>query len=221
VRPTLVAAILAVVVAGSACARRSAPQPDAASARLAARPLAGLAGQPLIVLPARYLRPAPSGDSLGWAAQVGSAREYLARIDDELAFAVRERGVAPQWTWPPDLARLARRNASFTTDPYQIAAEQLRPGRRKREPEIADPLASQLRSLVALSDSRFALVPVEVRFEPRGGGTGRAVLHLALVDARLARISWAGEIASDSATTLTPALAASLGERFADLIAAP
>ncbi|MDQ3696418.1 MAG: hypothetical protein M3373_00110 [Gemmatimonadota bacterium] len=207
----LAALPIAVWGLGVSCAT----QPRAAT--LPARSLAGLVGQPLIILPIRYLRPA---DSPGWAGQVGDPRAFLGRVDDELAFAVRSRGITGPWTWPEELARAAQRNPLHATDPYQIAAEALRPGPRQRPSEVSDPLASQLRSLIALRDARFALVPVEVRFESRGGGTGRAVLHVALVDARLARVTWSGEVASDSAAALSPALPVSLAERFADLFAA-
>jgi hypothetical protein len=217
-----VKSLLALYVAGSlaaACGGKTSASAGGV-APLPARPLAGLAGEPIIVLPVRFLRPA---DSLGWAAQVGDPRAFLARLDDEIAFAVRQRGAATKWTWPDELTRLARRNASFATDPHDVAAEPLRPRPGQRPVvEVRDPLASQLRSLVALRDARFALLPVEVRFEPAGGGTsGRAVLYLALVDARLATVVWTTQIASDTATAPTAAaLPASLGERFADLVAA-
>jgi hypothetical protein len=143
-------------------------------------------------------------------------------VDGELKFAAEQRGVGGTWVWPEEIIRLAKRNPTFAPDPRLIAAEPLRARPRRRgEPEmLVDPIRSQLRSLVALRDARYALVPVELRFEKRDGGTGRAVLHVAVVDARLARVTWAGDVASDPAAELTPALAATIGERFADLFAA-
>src|SRR5919204_5316443 len=118
-----------------------------------------------------------------------------------MAFAVRQRNGAPQWTWPEELSRLARRNPTYAPEPHDIAADPLRPtgktSARRAQDMLPDPLRSQLRALVALRDARYALVPVEIRFEPRGGGAGRAVLHLALVDTRAAQVVWAGDVASD------------------------
>lgn len=213
--------LLALLVAlAAACSSRPAAQQEDQVAPMPSRPLAGLAGEQVVVLPVRYLRPA---DSLGWAAQAGDSRAYLAKVDDEIAFAVRERGSAPTWVWPEEITRLARRNVSYAPDPHVIAAEPLKSAQVKRRSSVellADPLRSQLRQLVALRDARYALVPVELRFEPRDGGTGRAVLHWVVVDARAAQVVMAGDIATDPAPALTPAIAAGLGERFADLIAA-
>jgi hypothetical protein len=47
------------------------------------------------------------------------------------------------------------------------------------------------------------------------------VLHLVLVDARRSRPVWAIEVASEPAPSFSPALAASVAEHLADLIAAP
>ncbi|HEU4564447.1 MAG TPA: hypothetical protein VFS05_07360 [Gemmatimonadaceae bacterium] len=218
-RPVRPALVLLVALA-AACSSRPAAQPEEQVAPLGAHPLAGLAGQQVVVLPVRYLRPA---DSLGWAAQVGDPRAYLAKVDDEIAFAARDRGAAPTWVWPEEITRLARRNAAYAPDPHNIAADPLRGAQVKRQSTVsilADPLRSQLRQLVALRDARYALVPVELRFEPRGDGTGRAVLHWVVVDARAAQVVMAGDIATDPAPSLTPAIAAGIGERFADLIAA-
>ena len=79
---------------------------------------------------------------------------------------------------------------------------------------------SNLRSLIAIGDTRYALVPVEVGFV-RSGGQQRAVLRLALVDGRAGLFVWAGEVASDPALSLTPAVIASLAAHVADLVAQP
>jgi hypothetical protein len=87
---------------------------------------------------------------------------------------------------------------------------------------VPEPLISQLRSLIALRDEvRYALLPVEIRFEAVDGEGGRAVLNLVLVDVRRAEVVWAVDLASEASHAFSPALAASLGSRFADLVAAP
>lgn len=205
---------LAAALAVPACAQRPAAEPAPV-----ARPLAALGDQPIIVLPTRYLRAA---DSLGWAAQVRNERAWLTSVDDEIGFALRERGAATRWTLPADLARAARRNAAFAPDPSTIAAEGIRPRGKKLAQRVPEPLISQLRSLIALREEvRYALVPVEVRFVPAPAGGGVAVLNLVLVDVRRSEVLWALDVTSEPSADFSPALAASLGARVADLIAAP
>ena len=217
-----------VAVAGLAgCAGNRAPaagsEADARVAPAAAadqRPLASIAAQRIVVAPAQRLRGA---DSVGWAAAVGPTPDYLRRVDDEIAFAMRERELGAGWVFPPQLAAVARRNAPVAADPYALAVEQLLapPPRSGGPVEITEPLAGQLRSLVALNDARFVLVPAELRFErvAQTAGAARAVLRVAVVDARLARVRWAGDVASDTASAHSPALAAGVAARLADLVA--
>jgi hypothetical protein len=202
-----------------------AAKPAAASGMTApppvARPLAPFTGQRVAVLPAQRLRPA---DSAAWGAQVPATRAYLGVVDSALAATLGERGLSGAWALPADVIRSAKRNVTYAADPYALAVNPLLPSRRPAStPDVPDPLATQLRTLVALNDARYALVPVELRFERQGGptGAGRAVLRVAMLDARSARIAWAGDVASDTASALTPALAASAATHFADLIAEP
>lgn len=212
-------AVLAVVlVAGATACSRNPSSTEQRLPPLPARPLAGIAGQQVIVLPVRYLRP---GDSLGWADRVAAPRELMRSVDDDIARVLIERGQTG-WVYAARVVSSAKRNAAFAPDPYALAAEALRPGVR-RAPQLAEPLASQIRSLVALHEGRYALYPVELRFErPTGaaGSTGRAVLHVALVDARLAQVILARDVAGDTASS-PPEATASLAGRFADLILPP
>ena len=178
-------------------------------------PLATLAGQRIIVLPLHYLR---AIDTLGIAGQIANPRSFLRSVDDEIAFAMAERGLKSAWVFPDVLLRSHQRNVGHTADPYNLAGEVLRPTGPRRIEQLPDPLASQLRTLVAVSDARFALFPVEVRFE-NSGGAARAVMHVVLLDVRASNIRWAGEVASDNLTGVTPGLAASLANRLANLIA--
>jgi hypothetical protein len=125
------------------------------------RPLESLAGQRILVLPVQY---AVFADTLGWSAQVPAVRDYLRTVDDEITFALRERGLEANWILSDVGVQSARRNASYAADPYAIQASQLRPGGRTDVFILSEPLASQLRSLVALNDARYVLFPVEVRF---------------------------------------------------------
>jgi hypothetical protein len=200
----------------AACSR--GPDPNAQVAPLPNRPLAGLAGQQVIVLPVHYLRP---GDSLGWAAAVERPRQLLSDVDDEIAFALEERGFRTRWVFSEQLVRSAQRNAAHSPDPRALAAEGLRPlARRRSDGQFGEPLASQLRALVALHGARYALFPVELRFE-KIGGAGRAVLHVLLIDARLSRATWGADVSGDTASTYGRGSIASAANNLANLIAAP
>jgi hypothetical protein len=208
--------VFAACLAIAACSRGA--DPNAQVAPLPNRPLAGLAGQEVIVIPTHYLRP---GDSLGWAAAVERPRELLSEVDDEIAFALGERGFRTRWVFPEQLIRSAQRNAAHSPDPRALAAEGLRPlARRRPDGQLGEPLASQLRSLVALHGARYALFPVELRFE-KAGGAGRAVLHVFLIDARLSRATWGGDVRGDTASTYGRGLIASVANSLADQVAAP
>lgn len=197
---------------------RAQGAPDREMAPLVRRPLASLAARKVIVLPTHYLRPA---DSLGWAAQIANRRDYLRDVDAEISFALGERGLDRRWVFPRALAAAARRNPTIAPDPYDLAAEWLRPPLRKAPDLLPEPFASELRTLIAIEDgTQYVLFPVEIRFEPAGAGKGRAVLTVAVLDPRRSRIVWMGDIGSDPAPAFTPALAASAAEHLADLIAA-
>ena len=94
-------------------------------------------------------------------------------------------------------------------------------GRVLPEAAVRDPLASQVRGLVGLKGSRYAILPVELRIESSGAGTGVAILRLVMMDSRLAQIKWIGEVVSDPMTRFSPALTANVAARFADLVLAP
>lgn len=222
--PVVAAFALAACAGGSSAvtAQPPAPTPAPVSAPGAtpASPsvLGPFASLPVILLPTQFLA---GGDSLGWSAKAGPVTEYLASIDDEIAFALQQRRTARQWILPPALSRRMRANVTYApANIYDIGAGPLRDPKIKTDEPLADPIASNLRTMVALTEARYVLVPVEVSF---GGAktAGRATLKLALVDARSARLVWLGTVTSDSSPTFSPAIAAGLASRIADLVAAP
>jgi len=175
--------------------------------------LAPLAAEPLVVLPLQGLRfTVPE-----WTSRVGDERAYLNSVDDEIAFAIRERAFKGQWAFPADLARSARRNPGYAADPYTIAMDPLKPVERDPEKIIAEPLAGQLRAFAGLFNARYAFVPVEMRVAPDASGGGRATVHAVVVDTRAAKITWKGDVAGDVVAAFSPAIAAGLAGRVADL----
>ena len=205
---------LAFLLAGCASARSSDDGP------LMSEPLASFASVRMVLLPVQYLR---GGDSLGWTARAGDPKRYLASVDTALEKEFRDRGLGSVWTFPVDLVRTARRNPTYAVDPTTIrAGDAVRVmERRKKDQVIPEPVATQLRTLVGFHDARHALVPVEIRFDPNPSGAGgRAVLHVGVLDVRGSRLEWSGDITSEYVTEFSPALAAGLARRFADLIVA-
>jgi hypothetical protein len=174
--------------------------------------LAPLASEALIVLPVQALRVSVPE----WTEKVGDPRAYLSTVDDEIAFAVRDRGVKGQWAFPADLARSAKRNPGYTADPYNLAVDALAPVERDADKLVGEPLAGQLRAFAGLFNARYALVPVEMRLVPDASG-GRATLHLVVVDTRAARLTWKADVPGDGVRNFTPAVAAGIAGRVADL----
>jgi hypothetical protein len=209
-RPLLVArAILPIALAlGCRAPATESPRVDPV------RPLAEYAGRRVVVLPLQSL-----DDGAAWSAAGGGPTGIRTRMDDELAFAFTERGLAGRWILPAALAGMTRRAGTFIPDVRALAVEPLR--RRKEIPDgsLADPLASQLRSLVAFTDARWVLLPIEGRIERvTGGNSARVVVQLAMIDARGATVAWIGEVAGDTASAPGARPFASVAGRAADLI---
>ncbi len=181
------------------------------------RPLERMAGQEIVVFPVQYLS---STDSLGWQQQIPNRAAFLAALDDQIEVALAARGLDKAWTFGREVERASKLNSILMTDARSLSAEWLR-GRVLPETTVRDPLAQQVRGLVGLKGSRYALLPVELRLENRGGGTGVAILRIVMIDARMAQIRWVGEVASDPMKTLSPALTASVATHFADLVVGP
>lgn len=216
-RPHLI--FLALFVALSAC-RGGKPAEEAPSPmEQSVRPLSQLAAQRVIVTPAFAL---VQGDALGWAASIARWRDYIKQLDDEIALAFGDRGLKSQWMYPADLVRAARNNPTYAVDPYTLGVNVLRDPRLKSGDRVGDPLATQLRTMIALqSDARAVLVPVEMKFEKLPTGQGVAVLRVALLDGRLGDVRWVGSVRSDPSPDLSRAVLTSLAAHFADLITAP
>lgn len=195
---------------GSATAATDAPQS-------AQPPLASMAGRVVVVLPIQYWwfnRTLPSGNP--------DPSRVLRAIDAEIDSALRARGVT-QWTFAPQLAATARRNLGMVADPYQLSAQNLRSITRASEDPLPEPLSSQIRSLTALRDTRYALLPLGVNQDPSTPAV-KGVLRLYLIDSRTARVVWTGEVAGFGSDAVVPGedssilFAKDLAAHLADLV---
>jgi len=209
----------AIAVSTTACGGSSSQtQTQAPAPRdLPDHSLSGLAAQHIVLLPTYAARVAPN---LAWSSAVGRLVDVQRTLDADLLAALDERGLRKVWIFPDDLAQSFRRNASYSTDPYALAEEPLRSSMLAVDQRLPEPLASQLRTLIALhEDARLVLAPVELRFEPAGTG-GRGVLRLVLLDPRTSVPRWIGEVASDAVPTYGPVISASIASKLANLVSA-
>ena len=225
-RPSLMAPVhrslrqlLGLTLFLGACHRGSGSEDAPSPAESSMRPLAQLAAQRVIVTPAFSL---VTTDALGWNAQIPKSRDYLRVLDDEIASVLSERGLKSQWIYPADLVRAMKGSPTYAVDPYTLGAGVLRNPGVVSGTRLGDPLATQLRTMIALQDdSRAVIVPVELRFEKEKSGQGSAVLRVALLDGRLGDVRWIGSVRSDPADKLSRAVLATLAAHLADLITAP
>ena len=212
----LVRAFLQAVVV-ALCVGCASKPPETGASPTVMRPLERMAGQQLIVLPVQYLA---STDTLGWQQQIPNRAAFLAALDDQIEAVMAARGLGKAWVFGREVERASKLNSILMTDARSLSAEWLR-GRVLPETTVRDPLAQQVRGLVGLKGSRYALLPVELRLENRPGGTGVAILRVVMIDSRMAQIRWVGEVESDPTRTFSPALAMNVATHFADLVLAP
>ena len=178
-------------------------------------PLSPMASQKVMVLPVQLLR----ADSGAWVDQ-GKWEKFRRELDDSIGSAIANRGVGKTWKYAADAARIAKRNPEYVSDIYSMGVQPMRAVRYKIGEPIPDLFNSNLRLLIGIADTRYALLPVEIWFA-RKGGQQIAVLKLAMVDGRGGTFVWMGEVGTDPATSFTPALINTLAARVADLVVAP
>lgn len=200
------AGTLALGCGGPANAPKDEPLP------IQATPLATMAGRPVLVLPVQYL---VFPDSLSFKQQLSPSGQFLTILDDSIARSLADRGLR-SWTFAPAITASARRNMGMTADPHLLAAERLRRLVKPGDDPVSEPLASQIRSLVALREGRYVILPSIIRFASSPAGA-RGTLLLYLIDTRTSRIAWSGEVASNTSPSFAT-IAGSLAERLADLV---
>ncbi len=194
--------------AGAASTPKAQPEP------VQAMPLAAMGGRPVVFLPIQY---GTYPDWVSWEQPLPPTIQFLPALDDSIAASLGNRGLN-SWTFAPAITASARRNMGMTADPHALASESLRRLVKAGDDPVSEPLASQIRSLVALRDARYVILPAIIRFENRGAGT-RALVLFYLIDTRTSRIRWSGQVASDVSRNFST-IVRSLAERLADLVVA-
>ena len=171
----------------------------------------------LIVTPTSRVRM----DTMGVVQRLGGARAAARQLDSSIARMLSDRAIGGDWYLPPDLVRAYERNRSYAADPYNLATDLLRSPTFVALSNYGEPLATQLRTMIALApDSRFVLIPVELRFEREVAGGVSGILRGVIVDARAAEARWVGELRGAPAPDATRALA-NVASRLGDHFIAP
>jgi hypothetical protein len=169
-------------------------------------PTAGIAAQPVAVLPLTLLA---AEDSLHWEALLGERRAALAKCDSIIGTLLKGRAPEVTWILPDDLRRVARRAPGIAPAPDQMGSAILFHPTKQQPEMVPDPLRTELRTLAALAGGgRYALVPAGLTYRRAtvpGGGPGgvgaqraapllRAVataeLTVVLVDVRTGRVGF-------------------------------
>lgn len=209
--------ILGALALTAACGGSGSAPPTTAAAP-ENHPLASLAASGAIVTPAFAVQIV---SPLDWATRL-DAREILRAFDTDIARALAERGLQHGWVLASDLATSYKRNPTYATDPYALAEEPLRSRAFVAGTRLPEPLASQLRTMIALHEgARLVLLPVELKFEPAANApkAARGSLRLVLVDPRFSEVRWVGEVRSAAANAEPRPLTESLARGVVDLIA--
>ena len=152
-------------------------------------PLAAMIGRQLLVLPAQFLAVGNSGG--GWDI-VPAGPSLLPILDQEIEDVFRARGVRNNWTFARQITEAANRNGGLVGDPRELHATGIRRVKPGDTP-LPEPLASDIRNLVALTSARYVLIPLEVHLDTKDN-VRTGAMRVLLVDSRTARVTWADDI---------------------------
>lgn len=178
-------------------------------ARTEERPLAQFAAERLAVTPVQFWR----ADTTGWSATSDGAA-VRAAVDSAIAREFRERGLGSRWAFAGDVVRSARRNPTLRSDPSALGAGRWRSAPPTLGEQLPTLVADNLRTVSALGDTRYAMIPVELRVLSR-----LATLRFVLVDTRRRAVVWFADLAVEGSSPNE--LADALAKRLGDLVVDP
>lgn len=198
--------VLAALACGGSKTASTTPSPEA-------YPLGGIVGQNIIIAPVQGFRmPA----DVGWPS-VPASRPMLSHIDSVFADTLRSRVGNTGWVYADGLLRAAANNPTYATDPRSLAVNPLRVPALKVADRLPEPLASQLRTMIALQEARLVLIPTDLTIERVGPGLGRPVVRLVLVDPRTSVVRWIGRVTGNDSPAFTSDIPAIIATRLGDL----
>ncbi len=176
---------------------------DAAPAE---RPLATFAAQRVAVTPVQYWR----ADSTGWSV-AADGEALRSGLDSAITREFRDRGMGARWAFAGDVVRSARRNPTLRADPTALGAGRWRNQPPKPGDAVPQLVADNLRTVTALGDTRYALIPVELR-----GSAELAVLRIIIADTRMRTVVWAADLVAEGDRDAAAKLAAHLADLVVD-----
>jgi hypothetical protein len=126
-------------------------------------------------------------------AGANDTRAWLARFDSLLTVRLVDGGIGTGWAYPRDAARYSRMNPTYVSDPHSMGAQPLKNDKIAKGFSLPEPFASRLRALIAVGDTRDAIVPVVAKLDSTK--TPRTIsLRLVFVDGRASNVMWAGTV---------------------------
>lgn len=132
-------------------------------------------------------------------------------VDSELAYALRSRGKAVTWAFPPEIDEALQRSPGVRVHTNALPVQIFKQAEVNR---IGDPLFGILLRLGGLTGADVALIPVELRYGPEGA----YILSIALVGVRTGRVSYYGVMEGNPGAADDPASLASVAEVVARTI---
>jgi hypothetical protein len=197
------------VLVAAACAKHAAtpaaPEDAFQAIGVSPLPVEALAGGSALVLPIGLL---VLGDSAAANPDLVSQRlELVARAAAHLDSALRQHARTVRWLGLAEQRRALRMAPALGIEPERLETGYLLSARVQ---SLADPLWSELRTLMGLTGARMAVAPAGVRIERRGD-LFTASYVLVIVDARTGQVAWRGRTDGSGAATPEAALASAAG----------
>ena len=132
-------------------------------------------------------------------------------VDPELAYALRARGRAVTWVFPPEIDEILQRSPGVRVQTHGLPVQVFKQAEVNR---IGEPLFGIMLRLGGLTGADIALIPVELRY----GEDGAYILSVALLGVRTGRVSFYGVMEGMEGEADDPAALASLTEAVARTI---
>ena len=158
--------------------------------------LAPLAGQTIPLVPTTLVVVAPGSEDP--PDYPGTRAERIRWSDSVLFEALDSRGPDVKWLSPDDLRRVARRAPAMAPDPDRMGQDIMASDRFGRVP---DPLLGYLRTLTALTESRYVMIPALVEFTAFGHDSVRAAVTFVIADSRVGSVIWRSHPVAVAATS--------------------
>ena len=201
----VIVAAAALSGCGGHSAARVAPEDPFATIPIATLPVGSLAGSSALLMAVGAI---VAGDSTDPLPAINAQRLALIEVANAaIDTALRRDARAINWMGLAEQRRVARRSPTLGVDPDRLPTVYLVGPRVQRVP---DPLWAGMRTLVAMTGARMAIVPAVARITGHPGAL-TAEFMLVIVDARTGEVLWRGRSVGVPSPTAEAALASAAG----------